>query len=50
MIKVGHFWWNEAVEVIEAAKAENDQKIESSESKEKIDINVEIPLETESQS
>jgi len=30
--------------------AENDQKIESSESKEKVDINVEIPLETESQS
>jgi len=30
--------------------AENDQKIESSESKEKADMNVEIPLETESQS
>jgi len=30
--------------------AESDKKIESSESKEKADINVEIPLETESQS
>jgi len=30
--------------------AETDQKIESSESKEKVDINVEIPLETENQS
>ena len=29
---------------------ESGQKIESSESKEKVDINVEIPLETESQS
>ena len=40
----------EAVEVIKAAKAENNQKIESSESKEKVDINVEISIETESQS
>ena len=40
-IKIGE------VDTIETA--ENDQKIESSESKEKADINVEIPRETESQ-